>query len=557
MHAMIPTWRATRLAIALAVAAVVRSDAPPGVAPAIAGAAVGGALMIGLAAVLLGLLGWRLARARGLAHRVARAESRLRRAVRAARDLREAAVMLPAAPGGGPRGDFERRCMRALATAEAGAAEAAACRAGLRRGLGLGQAARAEALDLRADGVEADLLDLERRLAGVREELTATTACLESATAAIATLCAAADRPGPGRVWCEDLRGRIADARKALDTARADLLAGRTLEALRAGRRLRGRLQDLRRMLEARQASLAWLEGVPAQAVRLAEEAAAMKRLGYRGVPELPAEAIAAEARAAVAALQGGDPRRAAAIQATLRTRLDGFRRATVGRGELRAANDRKIEAVRSGLALLEAAIDGLPSAAVRRRFAQASWAGPALLEDRLVARAREVGMTLRRAAQANHLDAQAFEDAARLLAQADAALAAAHEEVARCAAAWRAPAEEEARLQSRLAALHGEVGAAYARARGLGLAPGPGIEGLLVAARTSLRQEPVDLAAVRRPIEEAERVLARFHAHLDEADREAAARSRWRPGPVVIVPPTSEEAEAARSASDRPSERH
>ncbi len=556
MRAMNPTWRAAGLAIALTVAALLAGDSP--LASGAAGRTVAGSGWLALALALAGggaLIGLTV-RARKLARRAARAEGRLRRSVRAARDLRDAAAMLPTTPGGGIRPQFVRDCARALDAAEAAAAEAAACRDLLRRGLGLGAASRVQALERWAAALEHEMTELESRLAGAREDLAETTRCLDDVAGALDALCVSADRPGHGRVWCDDLQLRITDARKALEGARTDLAAGKTLEALRAGRRLRGRLSDLRRVLEARRTSLIWLEGVPGDAGRLADEAARMTSLGHRGLPSVPVEALTAEAREAVCALQAGDPRRTATIQASLRGRLDGLRRAIIGREELRRANMRRIEAARSGLTLLAAAIAALPSAAVKRRFVRPTWESAAGLEDRLVARERAVEMAIRHASQANHFDAQAFEEAAAAITQAEHTLALAHEEVARCAASWRVPAEEEARLHARLAKLHGEVGAAYARARALGLAPGPGIEGLLVAARAGLRPEPVDLAAVERPLAEAERVLARFHAHLDAAEREAAPHTRWRPGTVTILPADSELARGADFAPDARSDR-
>lgn len=556
MRAMNTPWRAAGWAIALAAAALVAGDGTP--APR-----GGGALAVSLAwllgAILLAGAGvawsWAL-HARALARRAARAEGRLRRSLRAAHDLRDAAAMLPASPGGGLRAELARDCSRAIEAVERDEAEAAACREGLRRGLGIGLASRVYALEARSEALERELAALEARLAGVRVELTTTTSCLEEVAVALDALCVVADRPAPGRVWCDDLRARFADARKALDAARAELAAGEALASRQALRRLRGRLSDLRRVLDARQASLTWLTALPSEVEHLALEAARLTRQGHRGLPSVPVEALAGEARDAIAALQGGDPRRATTLQATLHARLDGLRRAIIGREDLRQANLRRIEAARSELALLEAAIAGLPSAAVRRRFAPLTWASAAHLEARLAVRAREAGMAIRQAAQANHLDAQAFEEAERAIGQAERSLIQAHEEVARCAASWQVPSEQEARLRAHLARLHGEVGAAYARARTQGLAPGSGLEGLLVAARTGLRQEPIDLAAVARLLAEAERVLARFHKHLDGAEQEGTTLGRWRPGRVVIVPPEAETVRGAEAAPGAPADR-
>lgn len=501
---------------------------------------------------VVALVGWMRVRRRRLCEELLALRSRHAGLIASALRMREASGLIPLLAGHGPQvRALNRRFREAVEeanrlSAELDRAEDALGRWRLGRAQGCleGLAARVAAFEREVAEVEAAMRGLHADVHECLRHMSAVTALHDELTALLG-------KRDWG--WDQDVKEALSRLGEQIKEAERLRNAGDLVEALRLAKEAQSALAVQKQVLEARQASLTWLENAAAEARRLEGEERRLAQAGFRALPVVDVARIRREAQGAIAALQRGAVAEAAAKQQALRHEVKALRAALVGREELYWANRRHLAALRTELAAIEAQLQSVNEADGRARYPRRLWKGASELHGALQTDLAALASHLDAAQTANDMQVQEFERAHDQLRRARALTQALRQDLARCQAMWQALPQWERRLKDRTLALLGEAAEAKARARQLGAAIDPRLVAMLDEVRQVMASRPLDLEEGARALEAAETALRRFKERMAslETRLERQQDAHGRPAAVTLtrveIPFETEHAEGRR----------
>lgn len=369
--------------------------------------------------------------------------------------------------------------------------------------------------------LEAETHALSQSLGQLRDEDRRSETCLLEQRQQLAELRA---RCVPERVgWTRDLASALDACAQELDEAERQRHDGDTLRAFQRCRRNARALDEHRASLEAREITLSFLLDVPSRAARLGLGVARMQRVGYRALPEVDENAIAARATGAITALRDGRLEEAVAAQRALRDALAAIAEGSVAREERQVRNARRAKALRVDISTIARRCEALPLARWRADYPPRLWAPAQSLLDALAPRLDALRRALDAAETANGLEAQRFEAAEEQLAAIAREIEELRELAGQARTLWEALPHEETRLRERFLGLLGQCAETHARARQLGLMPDPLLEALVQTCRHTLAEQPLALDEAARALDGLEGALARFSARQRTLDERLA----------------------------------
>jgi septation ring formation regulator EzrA len=389
--------------------------------------------------------------------------------------------------------------------------------------------------------LERNLRDLEREmttlqdgLKGLNDDNQECTRCLSRVKSQRDDLLKQAKRREVG--WADDVCGALLGLEEAIARTESLHAAGDLVLALQHCHDVSQSLAAHRKAIEGRALTLRWLVTVPEQTRRLAAEKKRLEEIGFRGLPDVPADDMKERAQRAVDQFYQGDLEAVMAEQQRLRRDLEALRQGLTGREEIWWANNRDIKALRTELQTLEAQLAAVRPVGCVDRYPARLWRPAERQEADVRAVLARLWESLAAAEADNALATQHFDRARDRLRQAVTLRSIAREEMTRTADLWHMPTREEARLRSLLMSLLGEAGAAHAQARLLGMSQDPTVEALLHAARNALESRPCALDEARQTLESATHALERYRGRMAELESRMEGHTTRRQPAVVFL---------------------